>query len=316
MKPIFLCILTLLFLINQQSFSQTFCENAKTPSSIAGETEKLVYKKYGGKSKEEKNLHIALVRPNDRLPIKKRPLIIGVHGSGFVNSCLLEPCYLKYNEKILKPNFVAQGYITASVQYRLASPLDFVSLKIKEEKVRELSYQATQDLRDAIKFIFADAEKLGVDKENVFLIGTSAGAISVLHAGFLDNDEVPKDLLEKHGRLAAREKIRGIIGISGALDDLSYLGGGDKIPLMLAHGREDSIVPAEKGSYLKIKSFAPVYGGKAIFDEALKRGIEAKGFFYDFGHEIPRTFQTEIFKNAGDFVRSHLSCANAAKREE
>jgi len=78
---------------------------------------------------------------------------------------------------------------------------------------------------------------------------------------------------------------------------------------MLVHGTQDGIVPFDKGFYLGIKHLTPVFGGKAIFDEAKKKGIDTKGFFYDFGHSIPSKFKNDIFKNANDFIRSNLNCS-------
>lgn len=272
--------------------------------------EKYVYKRYSSEKGKEKELYIGLTRPVDDLPNKKRPLIIGVHGGGFVDFCPFEPCYLKYSERVLTPNFTPRGYATVTIQYRLTPPFDFKLPKISDEVLKETQYKAAQDVREAIKYIFDNAEKLGIDTKNVFLVGTSAGAITVLNAAFLDEEEVPKDLLKEYGGLARREKIRGVISLSGALYDLSYLSGGDKVPLMIVHGREDGIVPYEKGFYLGMKHLTPVYGGKAVFDEAEKKGFRAKGYFYDFGHDYPDRYRNDIFVNANDFVRSNLNCSD------
>jgi predicted esterase len=249
-----------------------------------------------------------LVRPVDDLPDKKRPLVIGLQGSGFVNTCFPEPCYTKYSENVLERYFVPQGFITASVQYRLNSLFDLQTLKVNDEKLKETHYKALQDARRAIGYIFENAEKFGVDTDNVFLIGTSAGAITALNAVYLDDNEVPKELSEKYGKLGKRENIKGVISLSGAIYDLSYLKGGEKTPLMIVHGKDDQIVPFDKGFYLKLKSLTPVFGGKAIYDEALKQTIPTKGYFYEFGHSYPSKFQKDIYKNANDFIRTYLTC--------
>ncbi|HEX8637029.1 MAG TPA: carboxylesterase family protein, partial [Pyrinomonadaceae bacterium] len=262
---------------------------------------------YLDKKGNKKELRVGLVRPIDNLPEKKRPLIIGLQGSAFVNTCFLEPCYIKYSDNVLKPHFVTEGYVTASIEYRLNSPLEF--LKISDDKLKEAHYKAVQDARSAIKYIFENAEKFGVDANNVFLVGTSAGAITALQTVYLDDGEVPKTLPEEYGKLEKRENIKGVISFSGAIYDLSYLEGGEKIPLMIVHGKDDRIVPFDKGFYLGLKKLTPVFGGKAIYDRAAKQAIPAKGYFYDFGHEYPSKFQTEIYKNANDFIRSYLTCA-------
>lgn len=307
MKRSLLILLGLLVCSNLQIFSQTICQNPKA-NSAAGATEKYVYKTYLDKDGNEEELHIGLVRPVDDLANKKRPLVIGIQGSGFLNTCFSEPCYIKYSENVLKPYFIPQGFVTASIQYRLNSPFNFQALKVKDEKLKEAHYNAVQDAREAIKYIFENAGKFGVDPNNVFLVGASAGAITALHAVYLGDDEVSKDLSEKYGKLEKRENIKAVISLSGAIYDLSYLKGDEKIPLMIVHGRDDAIVPFDKGFYLGLKTLTPVFGGKAIYDEALKRKIPVKGYFYDFGHRLPSRFQKEIYKNANDFIRFYLNC--------
>lgn len=307
MKRIFTILAALLSCANFQAYSNTLCQNLQ-PNSTAGNLEKFVYKTYRSEKGKEKQLSIGLVRPVDNLPSKKRPLIIGVHGGGFVNFCPFEPCFVKFSENILTENFTSKGYLTASVQYRLNSPLDFGPPRIKDEKLLEVQYKATQDVRDAIKYIFANADRFGVDTENVFLIGRSSGAITVLNAAYLDDPEIPTGLSNRYGQLAKKENIKGVISLSGAIYDLSYLAGKDKVPMLIIHGREDSIVPANKGFYLGMKHLTPVYGGKAIFDEAEKRGIKAQGFFYDFGHDFPSRFVSDIYKKANHFISLNLTC--------
>lgn len=309
-------LFSLLFCVNLQVFPQAVCRNPKADSA-AGATEKYVYKTYADKKGNEKELRVALVRPVDNLPAKKRPLVIGIQGSGFADTCFLEPCYIKYSETILKPHFIPQGFITASIQYRLNSPFTLEMLRINDERLKETHYKALQDVRQGIKYIFENAEKFGFDTENVFLVGTSAGAITALHSVYLDEKEVPKDLEEEFGKLEKREKIKAVISFSGAIYDLSYLKGEEKTPLMIVHGRDDSVVPFDKGFYLGIKRFSPVFGGKAIYDEAEKLEIPVKGYFYDFGHSYPSRFQKDIYKNANDFINSHLTCTSESdlKRE-
>lgn len=308
MKKRLLIVLSLFLWANVEAYPQTFCQNTKA-NSLAGKSENLVYKEYTDQKGKEAKLHIQFVHPTDDLPDKKRPLIIGLHGSGFMNVCISDACHLKYSKNVLTKHFTPHGFLTASIEYRLSSPFDFNPLEIKDNKIKEAHFKAVQDAREAIRFIFENADKLGVDTNNVFLIGTSAGAITALHSAFLDNEEVPKDLLEKHGQLVKREKIKGVISLSGAIYDLSYLDGGDKIPLMIVHGKKDFIVPIDKGFYLKMKHLTPAYGGRIVFEQAQTKGIPAQGFFYDFGHDYPDSFLTEIFKNANDFIRSNLACS-------
>lgn len=310
MKRFFITLTITLFLINSNVYAQSVCETGNRVSGAVGNLEKYVYRSYANQKGEEKQLHIGLARPVDNKPAsQKRPLIIGVHGGGFVDFCPFMPCYVKYSENILTPNFTGRGFLTAAVQYRLTPPFDFKPPKINDQTLKETQYKATQDVRAAIKYIFENAGKLGVDTDNVFLMGTSAGAITALAAAYLDDEEVPGDLLKKYGGLAKREKIRGVISLSGAISDLSYLDGADKVPLFVVHGNEDRIVPFEKGFYLGMKHLTPVYGGHAAYEAARKKGIDAGGYFNDFGHAYPSRFLKDIYGSINEFISLHLSCA-------
>ncbi len=78
---------------------------------------------------------------------------------------------------------------------------------------------------------------------------------------------------------------------------------------MIVHGKQDFIVPIDKGFYLNVKHLTPVYGGRAVFKQAQKKGIPVKGFFYDFGHIYPESLSIDIFKNTNNFIKSNLTCS-------
>jgi acetyl esterase/lipase len=243
MKRSLLIFLSLLLCASLTAFSRNVCQNTKAESS-ASDTEKYVYKTYLDKKSNKKELHIALTRPIDNLPVKKRPLVIGLQGSAFVDTCFLDPCYVKYSDNVLKPNFTPQGFVTASIQYRLNSPFDF--LKINDEKLKETHYKAIQDAREAIKYIFANAEKFGVDTSNVFLVGTSAGAITALHSVYLGDDEVPKDLPKNTANWKSA-KISKASSAFPARSTIYLISKATKKSLMIVHGKDDQIVPFDKG---------------------------------------------------------------------
>ncbi len=307
-------LLTVLCIGGLPASGQSVCWNAKADSR-AGTTTTLVYKQYKDDKGSEKDLHIDLASPADSLTIRKRPLVIGIHGGGFADKCFSAPCYLRYSDKVLKSRFLPHGFITASVEYRLSSPVEFNPFTINNDKVNAMHYRAVQDVRAAIKYIFENAEKLNVDNGNVFLIGTSAGAITALNAAYMDRKDVPNGLAKKYGKLEKREKVKGIISLSGAISDLSLLKGNKAIALMIVHGKDDIVVPFAKDSYFKFSRLSPVFGGKAIYDKAVELGIPVKAHFYDFGHSYPEESVPEIFRHANAFITSHITCPAAPMRE-
>lgn len=305
--------------VSPNVFSQTPCAAlaVRSANPRVGELENHVYKIYADEEGDRKELRLGVVRPADGAAKEKRPLVIGLHSGGFLESfCRNVPCYVRYSNGFLAPNFAQKGFITASVEYRLTSPLDFLKARVGDDKLRETEYKAVQDARAAIGYIFENADRMGIDTENVFLMGTSAGAITALHAAYLDTDETPKDVVRKYGALEPRRSVRGVISLAGAIADLNYLAGGDKVPLLIVHGREDYIVPFERGNYLRLRHLKPVFGGKAVYDEALKRGIPAKALFYDFGHSVPDKYKAEVYAGINDFLRAHLKCEAPDKSKQ
>ncbi len=309
-------IITLLLIatfFTGNAFAAGLCHNPKGDSK-PGEPATVIYNADRKNNDEEQDLRFALVHPDDGAKKVKRPLIIGIHGGGFANTCFLKPCYERYLENVLVPEFVPHGFAVAAVQYRLNSPLDFLPSRIKAEKVREMHYKATQDTRQAIKYIFDNAEKLNIDTENVFVIGVSAGAITALHSVYATRDTVRDELVKEFGELEPVQNIRGVVSISGALYDISKLKSGPRVPLMIVHGRNDVVVPAEKGFYFGLERLEAVYGGKAIFDEATKLKLPVTGHFYDVGHAFPKEIAADIFEKSRRFAVANINCETRVQR--
>ncbi len=310
-KAIF-TILLLATLFAGNVFAADVCHNPKGDSK-PGVRESIIYNAERETRENQRDLRLDLVHPEDGGK-GKRPLVIGIHGGGFADTCFFQPCHERYLDRVLIPEFVPHGFAVAAVQYRLNSPLDFLPSRIKAEKVREMHYKATQDMRRAIKYIFENAGTLNIDTDNVFVIGVSAGAITALHTVYETQDSVRAELLKEFGRLEPVQNIRGVISVSGALYDISKLKSGPRVPLMIVHGSKDFVVPSDKGFYFGLDRLEPVYGGKAIFDEAERLNLPVTGYFYDVGHAFPRDIEARIFEKSRNFTVANLSCNASVQR--
>ena len=122
----------------------------------------------------------------------------------------------------------------------------------------ELSaYRALQDAHAALRFLSHNAVGLGIDPNQVYVGGTSAGAIASLNVAFMDNDERPKRILaaEKEGAATKIEAsgnkytetftIKAVANMWGAVADLNLLDKKDKVSVLSIHGTADKIVPYE-----------------------------------------------------------------------
>lgn len=289
------------------SFAAGVCHNPKGDLK-PGARETVIYNADRGEKDTLRDLRVELVHPDGGDVKGKRPLVIGIHGGGFADKCFFQPCHERYLERVLIPEFVPYGFAVAAVQYRLTSPLDFLPSRIRAEKVREMHHKATQDARQAIKYIFENAEQLNIDTENVYVIGVSAGAITALHSVYSTQDSVSAELFKEFGGLEPVQDVRGVISVSGAMYDISKLKSGPRVPLMIVHGRKDFVVPPDKGFYFGLERLEPVYGGKAIFNEAVKLKLPVTGHFYDVGHAFPDELKVKIHADSRNFLVANLKC--------
>lgn len=130
-----------------------------------------------------------------------RPLLVGVHGGGFLGGS-------KNAGQIVKlcKEYAKRGYVTASISYRLGfrnehDPLfgqfhEFYAYD-EAEMIRAI-YRSVQDARGAIRFMKGEAATYGIDTANVFIGGESAGGFVALHTAYMKQaDEKPTAAFEQ-----------------------------------------------------------------------------------------------------------------------
>ncbi len=211
---------------------------------------------------------------------KKRPLLIGVHGGGFVNGNKSGGFQLSVCKNLAK-----KGYVTTSIDYRLG---------VKNPRTNtayfEAMYRAVQDAKAAVRFFRKNAEMYGIDTSKIYVLGGSAGSMTVLQLAYLDQDEVPSDIdIKKMGTLEGTSgnagfssKVHGVVDCWGAMVDFKWINKGD-VPLYCIHGTADSTVPYDD-SYA-YHGFA--YGSKILHERALSLGIPTGlRLFEKAGHNI------------------------------
>lgn len=114
-----------------------------------------VYKKVDGH-----DLHVSIASPNAKEFPGMRPILITIHGGGFVGG----------NASSLNPQaeyFLKRGMVSAEVEYRLIGK----GAKDLEDEVR--------DVRSAVRWVKAHAAEFHGDPDKVVLMGGSAGGYLV-----------------------------------------------------------------------------------------------------------------------------------------
>lgn len=232
--------------------------------NIVGENEKLLLDFYAPK--------------NDAM--KKRPLVVFVHGGGYTHGDKAEGYPITFTDGLIK-----RGYAVALINYRLGI----------EEPQSDLNYfesmfRVMQDAKSAVWFMRKNAEKYGVDVDKIIIMGGSAGAHAVLHLAYLDENELPTYYnKEKLGGMERESsspgyssKVMAVINCWGAIVDYHWIKKGD-IPMFNIHGVDDIFVPIDSSS--TTKGFK--YGSRFITQYAKSQGIYAGMKIYEnTGHTL------------------------------
>ena len=189
-----------------------------------------------------------------------RPLIVYVHGGAYIAGNTRHGGALA-NFPAALATLAAEGFVVASVEYRLSSEAPFPAQE--------------QDLRAALRFLKSNAEHFGIDPERTGIWGGSAGGhlaamtalscgdasldvagteapagsecvqAAVIWYGLFDWTAFTKDRQpESLGGLAT---LLGCDGYCGAADyppasPVTYMDASDP-PMLLIHGDEDTIIP-------------------------------------------------------------------------
>jgi len=161
-----------------------------------------------------------------------RPLILLVHGGGFSGGKRDNPLERSFSEDMAQ-----RGYVVASISYRLTRKGKGFGCDCPKEEKRDTFLKASQDIYRATEFLIEQSTSLGVDPNQIILIGSSAGAEAVLNAAFMQNDPEYSAILE------APIQFAGVISFAGALLSVSEITAKNAVPSLFFHGKKDRLVP-------------------------------------------------------------------------
>ena len=213
-----------------------------------------------------------------------KPTLLFVYGGGFVGGYRSNDRYMPWF-KILTGN----GYRVITIDYRLGLKgvkMDFsVKGKIQTAKnTIKAEYMGVEDLFTAVNYILDNQEALGVDPENIVLVGNSSGAIISLAAelSICNGDEYAKMLPEGFN-------FKGLISFAGAIvgDQGTPKYKQAPCPTLLMHGTADETV-----QYNKTQVFNLGMWGTNILDDIYKdNGYPYCVYrFHDHAHDIADNF--------------------------
>ncbi|MFN8283488.1 MAG: alpha/beta hydrolase [Chitinophagales bacterium] len=233
-----------------------------------------IYKKNAPKwNGGTQNLVVDFVSPKND-PERKRPCILFMFGGGFVDKG--DDC----SQEIGK-GMAQKGYVVALMDYRLGFPDGNLFVLCQGNFMTgfyEAALRATQDARSAIRYIKANANRLGIDPDKIFISGNSAGAITALNVALFEDKDIPATPLKDIGgslnamkdNLQFNSKVAGVISLAGAVIDKKLLDKATNTPICLFQGNCDNLIDINTGTAMKCDdknaTFPLIYGSQAIYD--------------------------------------------------
>jgi acetyl esterase/lipase len=158
--------------------------------------------------------------------VSNRPVVIFVHGGSFTGGSKTSPAAVDYARSMAK-----RGYVSASIDYRLREA------GFPPEEQFQVVLDAKHDAQAAIRWFRANAATYEIDPNRISIAGYSAGAATVLFAGYFSED------VGDSGNPGLPSDVSAVIDISGSMgnlaDDLMAPG---EPPVLIVHGTNDQTV--------------------------------------------------------------------------
>lgn len=207
-----------------------------------------------------------------------RPVIVLAHGGSFIGGDRTSADMV-----YLCTEFAKRGYVCASIEYRLFDVLAVPDSVLMFNEV----VKAIGDMKAAVRYFrkdFNSTNTFRADTSQIFVGGTSAGAIIAVNMAYMDSpSEVPpylQTIIANNGGIEGTSgnagyssKAKAVINICGAVGKRSWIDAADE-PIVSFHGTADDVVPFGHG-WAMVGSFqvAEVDGSSIIHQACDSLGI-------------------------------------------
>jgi hypothetical protein len=194
--------------------------------------------------------------------------------------------------------------------------------------------RATQDLRAAIRFFYKDKQTTNtykIDTNHIYIGGSSAGAITALHVGYLNNECEISDYLNANtitqlgglegssGNPGYSTTVHGILNGCGALARYSWMEAGD-VPVASVHGTNDGTVKYNRGVVNPGTPLMYLDGSRMIHERACAIGVENQFYTFLGAPHVPyagnAAYMDTTVNFFRDFLIKQLGCTDAILQPE
>ncbi len=319
-------LFALLSLTSGIAYSQTPCDEGRYASDVYGTvdvTSNIVYGSNTSFSGATTSLDLDFYEPNGDTSTA-RPLIIFAHGGSFIGGTKTDSDIVT-----LCNRFAQKGFVCASINYRVGM------WPITAAEATKAVLRAVQDMKASIRWFYQDratTDTYKIDTTQIYVAGTSAGAITAFHLAYLDKEcelegyMTPTTLtalggLEgTSGNPGYSTTIAGAIGMGGALASYGWIETGD-VPFCATHGTADDVVPYNRGmASVAGIGIIELDGSRAMHGQADIVGV-SNNFYshYGAGH-VPHVSNVNTMDTTVNFIRDFLidnmGCTNPILQPE
>ncbi len=283
MKKIILLLFTLI--ISHSVFSQNGC-NGRYESEIFSS---VTVTEVNYSDVYSDNEHKMDIYTPDGDTETNRPVILFMHGGSFTGgSKELIDC-VDFCE-----SFAKRGYVTASVNYRLASnPINFM---LDQELQYRTVFKAIADIKSAIRYFRKDynnGNTYNIDDNTIFIGGTSAGGVIAVHLAYVDNiSDLPTSPIDVQsianslgglegdaGNDGYSSQVSGVISFAGGINDVNWIDNLDE-PLVSIQGDADVIVNYNCGPGQGVATILTLCGTAEMHPQADAVGLINNNLVY------------------------------------
>lgn len=212
------------------------------------------------------NLAFQFVAPsNDTLA--KRPFVLMIHEGAYLFGDL--------GAEMGKVTLMAQkGYAAAAINYRIGfeNASEANACGGTSSALIKALYRSVQDTYAAIAFFINNSSSFGIDNQQIFLAGSSAGSMTITALNYMDENNfeiLSPGITQELGPLKPTNlgnfKIKGLLSHLGyAITDLNLINANNLKPTLIFQGASDTILPYNSGPILNCGNYFTTYGSYPV----------------------------------------------------
>lgn len=293
-------------------FAQTDCDLGRYSTNVYTDidvTPDILFGNNNDNSGSNMDLLLDFYEPNSDTS-SARPLIIWAHGGSFIFGDKDDSDVSELSDR-----FAKKGFACASIQYRLGMGVP------NQANATKAVLRAVQDMKAAVRFFYKDRATTNtykIDTNQIFIAGSSAGALTAYHYAYLDKECELEGFMDagalsslgglegSSGNPGYSTKVKGVIGLAGALGSYGWIETGD-IPFCATHGTQDGTVPYNRGPIKVLGiSIMTVDGSRMMHEQAEAIGLTHTFYSHYGADHVPHGSSTLTMDTTVNFIRDFL----------